>query len=300
MTETPTVDSGGTTIPVSRWVAKWAARRGIGAIGTVGAMVARRPATRVLTYHRILDHHHDPFAVSPSAFDEQMARLAASGRLIDLDGLEDHLAGTDAVAATGPGPRDGLLVTIDDIETSVIEYGLTSLVAHGVPAIAFPIAGMVDRPGFATSSQLRELVDAGVEIGSHTITHRRMGRLDPQVALMELVDSRAILEDIIGRPVRALAYPFGTKGAIAPWLGPLAAEAGYSVAFSSLHGPVTADVDPMFVPRVKVEGGDSPALFGRLIDGALDPWRVVDEGLGFLQRPPSGAEGHAPAPVGNR
>lgn len=282
MIETTAVRSGAASIPVSRWAAKWMARRGIGAVGTV---VARRPAPRVLTYHRIEAHPHDPFSVAPAAFDEQMARLAASGRLMDLDGLGRLLLGDD-----GARP-DGLLVTIDDVESSVVDHGLGSLAAHGIPAVAFPIAAMVDRPGFASGSQLRELVAAGVQIGSHTMTHRRLGRLDPQVALMELADSRAMLEDIIGRPVRALAYPFGTKDAIAPWLGPLVAQAGYSVAFTSLHGPVTTAADPMFVPRVKVEGGDSVGLFDRLIDGALDPWRLVDEGLGFLQRPPSGAEG---------
>ena len=47
-------------------------------------------------------------------------------------------------------------------------------------------------------------------------------------------------------------------------------------------------MDPHELPRVKVENGDTQALFGRLCDGALDAWRLVDAGLSRLQRPVPG------------
>lgn len=283
-----TVEAGAASIPALRWHVKRAARRGVGLVGT---MAVRRRSLRVLTYHRIESHQRDPFSVPPSAFAAQMASLAASGRLVDLDRVLTRLDGS------ADDPPDGLVVTIDDLESSVVDNGLPALVDHGVPAVAFPIVSMIDRPGFVTSSQLHEMADAGIEIGSHTMTHRRLARLQSADAAAELVDSKARLEDILGRPVRALAYPFGTKSAVAPWLGELVAEAGYAVAFTSLHGTVQADTDPWFVPRVKVESGDSDRLFARLIDGGLDPWRLVDEGLGFLQRPQQGSEGTAHTPA---
>lgn len=289
MNGTPSVEAGGASIAPVRWHVKRAARRGVGLVGTVAA---RRTAARVLTYHRIEAHHRDPFSVPADVFGRHMSTLARSGRLIGLDDLAGVVDGDTA-------PRDGLCVTIDDLELSVFTEGFPALVEHRVPAVAFPIVAMLDQPGFVTTKQLREMADAGVEVGSHTMTHRRLGRLEPSDALAELVDSRKRLEDLVGRPVRALAYPFGTKGALAPWLGAVVAEAGYRLAFTSLHGPVRPGLDPMYLPRVKVESGDSDRLFGRLIDGALDPWRVVDEGLGFLQRPQPGSEG-APSDTGPR
>lgn len=276
------VDSGATSVPALRWHVKWAARRGVGMVGAVGS---RRAEARVLTYHRIESHPRDPFSVSPAAFERQMAKLSRSGRVVGLDAL------AGALEATLIDPPNPIVVTIDDLERSVHDNGLQVLTEHRIPAVVFPIVGMIDRPGFVTSGQLCEMAASGVEVGSHTMTHRRLSRLDPADALAELRDSRARLEDMVGRPVRALAYPFGTKGAVAPWLGDVVAEAGYTFAFTSLHGPVRATSDPMFLPRVKVESGDSDRLFGRLVDGALDPWRLVDEGLGFLQRPQRGSEG---------
>ena len=277
-----TVEAGATSIPQLRWHIKRVARRGV---GMVGAVAVRRRSLRVLTYHRIEAHPRDPFSVPPAAFARQMAAVAASGRAVDLDRLLERLGAPD------DDRSDGLLVTIDDLESSVVANGLPTLIEHGVPAVAFPIVSMIDQPGFVTSAQLREFADAGVEIGSHTMTHRRLARLEPSEARAELVDSRARLEDLLGRRVRALAYPFGTKAAIAAWLSDVVDDAGYEVAFTSLHGTVQTGADARFLPRVKVESGDSDRLFHRLIDGALDPWRLVDEGLGFLQRPQQGSEG---------
>ena len=285
MTGPPVVEAGGVSVTPARWHLKRVARRGI---GLVGAAANRRAAARVLTYHRIEQHSRDPFSVPPHVFAVQMAALRRSGRLTGLDGLAAVL--NDEPDAS----RDALCVTIDDLERSVFTNGLPALVEHGVPAVAFPIVAMIGQPGFVTAAQVREMADAGVEIGSHTMTHRRLGRLEPAVVLAELRESRMRLEDLLGQRVRALAYPFGTKAAIAPWLDDLVEEAGYAFAFTSLHGAVRPGADRMRLPRVKVESGDSERLFGRLLDGALDPWRLVDEGLGFLQRPQDGSEGIPP------
>jgi hypothetical protein len=62
------------------------------------------------------------------------------------------------------------------------------------------------------------------------------------------------------------------------------AEAGYDVAFHSMHGPIEAGMDPIRLPRVKVEGGEGLWMFRLLSGGAMDAWRVVDENLYHLQR----------------
>jgi len=66
------------------------------------------------------------------------------------------------------------------------------------------------------------------------------------------------------------------------------AVVGYSLVFTAQHGSIRAGMDPHELPRVKVENGDTQALFGRLCDGALDAWRLVDAGLSRLQRPVPG------------
>ena len=62
-------------------------------------------------------------------------------------------------------------------------------------------------------------------------------------------------------------------------------EEGYDLAFTSQHGAVRTGLDPMLLPRVKVESGDPAWLFPLLCRGAMDAWRLVDVGLQGLQRP---------------
>ena len=65
-----------------------------------------------------------------------------------------------------------------------------------------------------TWDELREMADDPlVTIGAHTLTHRRLARLDEETAGRELAGSRARLEQELDRPVRHLAYPYGGPAA---------------------------------------------------------------------------------------
>ena len=88
-----------------------------------------------------------------------------------------------------------------------------------------------------TWEQLREVSENGVAVGSHTHSHRVLATLPAEVQKSELVQSRQLLEDRIGKPVRSLAYPVGGPSAFTEETKSLAREAGYEVAFA-FHGGV--------------------------------------------------------------
>jgi peptidoglycan/xylan/chitin deacetylase (PgdA/CDA1 family) len=59
-------------------------------------------------------------------------------------------------------------------------------------------------------AQLRELgAVPGVEIGSHSVRHVHLDVLRRPEMRAQLRDSRARLEDLLGRPVEGIAYPHG-------------------------------------------------------------------------------------------
>ena len=92
----------------------------------------------------------------------------------------------------------------------------------------------------------------------------------------------------MGREIRSFAYPFGTRNDMTPDVIACAEEAGYTLAFSSLHGPVVAGatrLEALTLPRVKVESGDPAWLFPALCAGAMDRWRIVDNRLSGMQKP---------------
>ena len=51
------------------------------------------------------------------------------------------------------------------------------------------------------------------EVASHTVTHPHLEKLAPEKVAWELAESRKQLEEIFQRPIRGLAYPFGTTNA---------------------------------------------------------------------------------------
>lgn len=94
-----------------------------------------------------------------------------------------------------------------------------------------------DRPEFMTWPQLRQMHSAGMDIGSHTHTHRILSRLSPEEQRRELQTSKAIIEDELSTPVNALAYPVGASFAFTPETCRLASEVGYSLAFTYQRRP---------------------------------------------------------------
>ena len=273
--------AGERPIALTRWLAKKAARAMVGALTAVPAALgsAGEPRVRVLTYHRFGPGRRAPFCVDAAAFDRQMAWLARSGRAASLAQVRGFLGGRRNL------DNGAVLVTIDDGDPSVAEIAVPILRRHGVPAVLFTLAGRPEGFRVLDDAALRAVADAGVDIGSHSLTHRSMARLPREQQVVEARDSRRRLEDILGRPVTTFAYPFGTRADYSDETAQVLREAGYDLAFTSQHGALQAGLDPLALPRVKVESGDPDWLFPLLCGGALDAWRLVDGGLYGLQRP---------------
>lgn len=58
-------------------------------------------------------------------------------------------------------------------------------------------------------ADLKELDSLGMEIGSHTCSHRHVNRLSNEEMVMELHDSKSFLEDILSKPISSISYPGG-------------------------------------------------------------------------------------------
>jgi len=53
----------------------------------------------------------------------------------------------------------------------------------------------------------------GHEVAINTVTHPHLHKLDPSQMALEVVEDRKALEDLVGYPVRGMAYPFGSYDA---------------------------------------------------------------------------------------
>ncbi|MEZ5458854.1 MAG: polysaccharide deacetylase family protein [Steroidobacteraceae bacterium] len=274
-----------------RWYVKKAARVGLSLLTSGSGSVALTralaggPRVRVLTYHRVGSTPRDPFCVPTADFDAQMRLLAEQGRAVSLQQVADFVAGAGTV------PTDACLVAIDDGMLSTLTEILPVLERWGVPAVAYVTSSLVGREfeglpeRYLDWDELRRLAASGlVEIGSHAHTHRSLGLMPLEDARREASESRVALGAALGREVRTFAYPFGTRTDFSPQTDQALRDAGYSIAFNSVHGAIRRGMDPVSLPRVKIEGGESLAMFERVSRGAMDAWRVVDMNLWRLQR----------------
>ena len=165
--------------------------------------------------------------------DERVRRvLAASGSLHRVAILRQALKEL---------PRDGERVVV----------GLETLAGEGRRRDRV----MLDWDG------VRALAAAGIEIGSHAVTHGVLARMPPAQAADEIGTSKRRLEGEIGRPVVGFAFPNGRRGDFRPEHMEALRRAGYLYACTAETGSNLAGCDAYQLRRIGI-GNDS----GELLD----------------------------------
>lgn len=114
-----------------------------------------------------------------------------------------------------------------------------------------------------TWDQLRTLLDAGMDVESHTRRHRVLQTLDPDQLDDELRGARADLERRLGRAPRTIAYPVGRPIADDPVIRRAVLAAGYRVGFTNGSGSswVHGRLDPLDIGRFAMDRDLPDALF---------------------------------------
>ena len=192
--------------------------------------------------------YHD--VTAPGAF----ASSGFGGSLADSYKLAtaDFVAHLDAVAAarpdapvtveqTGAGAAgsEPWLLAFDDGGASALDPIADLLEARGWRGHFFVTTGRLGTPGFLDAAGVRALAARGHVIGAHSVTHpARMADLDVPTLRREWRDSRAALEDVLGRAVTVASVP---GGLYAPHVARAAAVEGIGLLFNS---------EPTTVPRV--------------------------------------------------
>ena len=101
-----------------------------------------------------------------------------------------------------------------------------------------------------TRAQVRSLIEAGMSVGAHTMTHPILTTLSEADARREIVGGKEALEDIIGAPLRLFAYPNGKpRQDYDATHVRLVREVGFDAAVSTGWGVADAECDPFQLPR---------------------------------------------------
>ena len=212
------------------------------------SMAAAPAGLYTLCYHHVAPGEQARFA-------RQMAFLGRHGRFVSADQAADLLAGGTA------GQGRSFLVSFDDGYADNHAVALPVLRALSIPAILFLVSDWVDAPpggdraGYMDRAAVADWLAAGLDVGSHSASHRNLGRLAATEVAGELGRSRRDLEAMTGVAIRHFACPWGVANVD---FDPardvtLARRAGYRTFYTTRRGVALGPDDLMLMPRHVLE-----------------------------------------------
>ena len=162
---------------------------------------------KVLLYHNVTAAETDqnnPYVVSLAGFEEQIRWLQENGYVCLT--VSEMFQGF----AEGRITEKTAVITFDDGYPDVYTYAFPVLSSYGFPATTYLVAAKIDSPKNLTGDMIRELYDAGWEIGSHSMTHSDL--MIHEDLDSEICRSRNLISSMTGIPlseVVSFAYPYG-------------------------------------------------------------------------------------------
>jgi peptidoglycan/xylan/chitin deacetylase (PgdA/CDA1 family) len=190
--------------------------------------------------------------------------------------------------AAGELPPRAVALTFDDGYASVLELAWPELLRRGLPATLFAVSGYLDATRrlpwdrhhaesedsvrLASAAMVRESAAAGLDIGSHTVSHRWLPTATADEIKDEVTASKTALEDLLGDPVTGFAYPMGGW---TPAVRDAVAAAGYELAVTCDRGRTPRGHDPLLLRRAFAF--DRFQDFRMQLDGAYTWMRPIED-----------------------
>ena len=174
------------------------------------AAIMAHPQVPVLCYHQIRNwratdsKQAKDYIVPEAAFEEQIKMLADSGyHTISADQLYNYLNYGAAL------PAKPIMLTFDDTDLPQYTIAKPVMEKYGFKGLFFIMTVSLGRPNYMTREQVKQLSEAGNEIGSHTWDHKNIKKFTDADWAIQIDKPTKTLETITGKPVKYFAYPFG-------------------------------------------------------------------------------------------
>ena len=213
----------------------------------------------ILLYHHISDSNYGSrYYVTPGVFRTQMEKLRDWGySTITVSDL------VEVLIYGGELPAQPILITFDDGNIDIYNYAFPIMHELGMVGNFYIIANSILSRGYVNSEQMREMIDDGWEIGSHSMSHADL-TVDYSKIRFEVLQSRQLLQEALGEPINTFAYPYGkTDSFVSTQVSDYGYRAGMGLGRSWEHTLGTL----FYLSRIEVQSDYSLPTFAALL-----PW----------------------------
>lgn len=239
----------------------------------------RLSGARIIYFHSVHPTHR--LAHRPEVFRSMLNVIKESDKeVITIREMGQRLRANKDV-------KNCISINFDDGYADNVEIALPILLEKGFKATFFIAAGLIKDNQFTPDpsrrsehhcyanlpmmsiTQVKELSKVGMEVGSHTVSHRYMKNDNEHTVRKELRDSKAQLEDIIGKEVVSFAFPNG-EVPINVRSQDILGEEGYLQAVTTRWDCVSEKTDVFLLPRQIVDVYEDESDFRVKIIGKQD------------------------------
>jgi peptidoglycan/xylan/chitin deacetylase (PgdA/CDA1 family) len=237
----------------------------------------RAEGVPILMYHSVAeggtDARHPYFQTStrPAVFQQHMEILRDNGFSTVT------LAEATEALKTGRKTVRPVVITFDDGYRDFLKNAFPILNRYGFSATVFlPTAFIGERTvrfkglECLTWDEVSDLHSAGIQFGSHTVTHPQLHDVTDGELETELRDSKKTIEERLGTRVTSFAYPYAfpeTDSFFTSRLRSVLEEAGYQDGVCTGIGIAGAKDGQFFMKRLPVNSFDDPTLFQAKLQG---------------------------------
>lgn len=143
-------------------------------------------------------------------------------RLLDYIEKNGYRTTTFENLLSGERQHNEIIITFDDCPKELWDFAIPELLKRNMKAVFYiptahlgghnqwNVAEGKPKVCLMDEDDVRRLLQAGMEVGSHAHDHVMLGEMVEQEVRDQLNSSKTILERLIARPVISIAYPYGS------------------------------------------------------------------------------------------
>lgn len=213
----------------------------------------------ILMYHyiRIADENDElgkNLSVTPANFEDQLKWLKENNyETLKISNLADpEKKVLSKIIGEGKNP---IVLTFDDGYEDAYTNALPIMQKYGFVGVFYIIRNSVGKPEYMNQTQIAKMAEAGMEIGSHTLSHPNLTSLDADAAQKQIVDSK--------ETASAFCYPAGKFN---DTVVDLVKNAGYTTATTTQSGVANQDSNLFELPRIRMQDFSGTTL-GKKLNG---------------------------------